>query len=160
MMVETVGAETILAIVEALPIHVGELKESLRTQDADEILRFGVTIDQALWSSYRRSVMRKTALINGKVAAIWGVGGPFLGNIGQPWLITSNEVHKVSPLKFARIYQQEVDNMLKLFPKLVNWVDNDYTAAIRVLDIVGFTIEEPEPMGKYNAQYRKFSIEG
>lgn len=147
----------VVSIVESIGPHTVSLKDRLRPQDAQEILRFGITVQHALWYSYRNSLIRKTALIDGTVAAMWGCNGIFMGRVGTPWLLTSPEVHKVSPLKFTRIYQQEVVKMLKMFPRLENYVDAEYSGAIRLLEIIGFTVEEPQKMG--TGMYRKFWIE-
>ncbi len=147
-----------IEIVPTEPWHIGELRGSLQAADAAEILRFGISIKEAAWGTYRKSVIRKTALIDGKVAACWGASGTLLGNNGVPWLLTSVEVTRISPLKFVTIYQQEVYAMLKRFHRLENYVDARHEAAIRVLDIIGFTVEEPVSYGFFHEQYRKFWI--
>lgn len=80
-----------------------------------------------------------------------------MGTVGIPWLITTPKVYRVSPLRFARLYQNEVRAMLNLFPRLENYVAVDYEEAIRLLSVVGFTIGEPERYG--NGMFRKFSME-
>lgn len=146
-----------ISIITTVPGHIVELKANLRQEDAEEILRLGVTVPKALWYSYKHSLIRKTALIDGVVAACWGLGGIFLGKVGQPWLMTTPEIKRVSSLKFARIYQQEVIEMLKLFPKLENYVDAEYAGAVRLLEIIGFTVQSPESFGT-GGMYRKFEM--
>lgn len=148
-----------IEILTTTPVHLRMLAEVLRPEDRQEILAFGASPEKGLWRSYRSSVLRKTAFVDGQIAAIWGLRGKFMGSTGQPWLLTSHAVHKISPLKFTRIYQQEVKQMLDLFPKLMNVVDASYISAIRLLDIVGFKIHEPEPWGTKGELYRKFEIE-
>lgn len=147
-----------VSIVDAIGPHTVSLKDNLRVQDAQEILRFGITVQHALWYSYKHSLIRKTALIDGTVAAMWGCHGTFMGTTGMPWLLTAPEVKKVSPLRFCRIYRNEVEKMLKIFPVLSNYVDATYGAAVRMLENAGFTLFEPEPMGNNGALYRKFEI--
>lgn len=146
----------VIEIVRTTPQHLRELAPKLRAEDEAEILAFGLTLEKALWRSYKSSVMRKTALIDGEVAAVWGVCGHFLGTVGAAWLLTGSAVDKVSPLKFTRIYQQEVKEMLHLFPKLSNIVDADHSAALRLLDIVGFTLGEPKIMGSKGKLFVRF----
>lgn len=148
-----------VTIIDSLPEHVAVLKSNLRAEDANEILRFGVSIQHALWRGYRQSVYRKTALIDGVPVAMWGCCGIMLGNKSQVWLLTTVDVHKISPLRFVRIYQDEVYKMLKLFPMLENYALAEYDAAIRLLDICGFSMDKPEPMGTHGAMHRKFWIE-
>lgn len=147
-----------IEITDALPVHVEYMKSNLRKDDANEILRLGMTIQHSLWRGYRESVYRKTALVDGIPSAMWGVQGSLLGSKGRIWLMTSPEVYKVSPLCFARLYQEEVHKMLKIFQRLENFVDSSYTAAIRLLDITGFNIGDPEPIGVNGAMYRRFWI--
>lgn len=145
-------------IVESTPEHVRALAAELRPADRNEIEIYGFPTNKALWRSYKNSILRKTAFVEGKIAAMWGCGGTPMGEIGQPWLMTTDAVHQVSPLFFARVYQREVLKMLKLFPKLVNYVDAGYTSAVRLLDIIGFKLGEPEPLGK-GGLFRKFELE-
>lgn len=145
-------------ILPSTTTHVRELVDKLRPADRHEVERYGFPPNKAIWRSFKGSFMRRTAFIDGEIAAMWGVGGTLMGEIGQPWLLTGGAVEKISSLRFARIYQQEVLRMLKVFPVLVNYVDTDYTKAIRLLDIVGFEIGEPEPIGPNKAIYRKFEM--
>lgn len=147
----------IVKIVTTLPSHIAALKVNLRCEDVNEILHLGVSVQHALWYSYRRSLIRKTALIDSMVAAAWGVHGTFMGKTGVPWLLTSPKVKQISPLKFAKIYQEEVLQMLKIFQRLENYVHAEYDSAVRLLEIIGFTVEEPQAMR--DGMYRRFWIE-
>jgi hypothetical protein len=60
------------------------------------------------------------------------------------------------PLAFVLYYRQEVRAMLKLFPVLENIVDADYTQAVKLMELVGFTVSDPQPMGKNGKMFRKF----
>lgn len=146
-----------IEIVSATAVHIRELMDTLREADRLEIESFGLSANKGLWLSYRRGLYNKCALVNGKVAAVWGLCGTHLGYTGQPWLLTSNEVYKISPLKFAKIYQKEVYKMLELFPLLENYVAVEYEKAIRMLSIVGFDIGEPEKWGK--GMFKRFTME-
>lgn len=145
-----------VTIILASAAHIRELRETIRDGDRKEIESFGFTSAKGLWKSYKNGLMNQTGLIDGKVAAVWGVGGVYLGDVGQPWLLTSPEVYKISPLRFARIYQKEVIKMLELFPRLMNYVAADYPEAIRLLSIVGFQLAEPEKIGR--GMFRKFEM--
>lgn len=153
---EPLATSPVITLVPTTIAHVRELKESMRSADRREIEGTGFSSSQGLWRSYKSGLMNTTGLIDGKVAAIWGVGGAYMGTLGQPWLLTSEEVKRISPLQFARIYQKEVHKMLKLFPRLVNYVAADYEEAIRLLSIVGFDLHPPEKIGR--AFYHKFEM--
>lgn len=148
--------EPVIEIVPTETRHIRELQRTIREKDRKEIENYGFTCNKGLWRSYKTGLRNMTALFDGKVAAVWGVGGSYMGGTGQPWLLTSDEVYKISPLKFTRIYQKEVYKMLELFPYLMNYVDAGYNEAVRLLQIVGFELGEPEKLG--NGMYRKFSM--
>lgn len=145
-----------IQLVSTTPAHIRALGETIRRDDKREIESYGFTCAKGIWRSYKQSLMNRCALVDGKVAAVWGVAGTFLGDTGQPFLLTSYESEKISPLRFAKIYQFQVYEMLKLFPSLVNFVLADYSKAVRLLQIVGFTLGEPEMLGQ--GLYRKFSM--
>lgn len=150
-----------IEIVETIPAHVLELRETLREEDASEICKFGIPIRKALYRSYKNAIMCRTGLIDGRVGAIWGLGGVLLGEVGRPWLLTGSAVKEISPLTFARIYAQEVQEMLGHFPVLENWVDASYTKSVRLLKIIGFTLDEPMKIQglKTEALFMKFHME-
>lgn len=146
----------LITILPTVPPHLRELAAVLRPEDEREILAFGITPEKALWRSYKASLWAKTVYIDGQIAAIYGIGGTLLGDPARPWLLTSEQVKKISPLKFARHYQAEVKEMLKIYSKLSSIVDADYSAAIRLLEIIGFEVSAPEKMGNQGRMFRRF----
>ena len=144
-----------ITIVPSTLKHVRELSETMREADKNEMSRLGVAPHKALFYSFKFSILRRTALIDGKVAAMWGVYGVPTGITGQPYLLTSPVSETVSPLKFAKIYMNEVNQMKKLFPVLQNYVDASYTGAVRMLKLAGF---ELEPVTLNGNDFYKFSM--
>ncbi len=143
-------------IVPATADHVRQLKDTMREKDKKEIESFGIPPKRGLWNSYKQGLMNKTMLVDGNVAAIWGCGGTYLGEIGHPWLLTSCELDKVLPVKIFRMYRAQAVDMLQVFHRLENYVEASYHKSIRLLSLSGFTIGEPEPFGK--GMFRKFSM--
>lgn len=154
------AAEKLKSSIRIVPTRAQDIRDiadKLRDGDLKEMLAMGYP-HRILWRSYKRSFMTKTAFIDGDIAAVWGVGGTPLGGEGNPWLVTTEAVNKISPLAFARIYQDEVIRMINIFPQLANYVDASYNKAIRLLDIVGFSLGEPEPMGKNGEMFIRFEM--
>ena len=158
---EMAGNSMAIEIIDTTREHLTELSKTIREADKKEINCFGITIAQALLVIHKEAVWGRTALIDGKVGAIWGLGkgGSDSGQVGKPFLLTSKEVLTIPPITFVRIYKKELDYMLQLFPKLVNYVDSTYNESIKLLRICGFTIGEPEPFGINGHMFRKFSME-
>jgi len=137
---------------------VRELSNILREKDRQEALNAGVEPHKALYHSFKQGIYRRTAFVDGMLAAMWGVAGVTLGLIGQPYLVTSKHVEDISPIKFARIYRQEVEEMKKFFPILENYVDASYNEAVRMLEIAGFKIDNPIELGPNKTLFYRFSI--
>lgn len=133
-------------IVTSLSLHALELSKTLREKDKREVLGLGVTPRKALFYSYRHAILRRTALIDDEVAAMWGVAGTPLGMTGTPYLLTSPLVERITPREFVRIYREQLKDMKNLFPILENYVDASYTEAVRLLLLSGFEIKESKIM--------------
>jgi hypothetical protein len=143
--------------------HIYELAETLRDQDRSEILNLGFGVKKALWRAYRNSIMCKTALVADKVAAVWGLGiglragvSP-LSDLGVPWLHTSAAIERV-PVSFVRVAKAELAAMRKLRPRLESFVAADYAQAIKFLRLLGFAVENSEPIGLNGARYCRFHM--
>jgi len=147
-----------ITTINTEPNHLRILSNTMRPADRAEIEKFGWSVNKGLWRSYKGSLICKSIFVEGELAAIFGIGGGAMSDIGTPWLITTYACEKVSPLAFARTFQKEVLKMLQLFPVLANFVDASYDKAVKLLENCGFTIGEPEELGGHGELYRKFSI--
>lgn len=143
-------------IVDTNRYHLLALRGRLRAGDCLEIAATGASQARAIWRSYRASVVSRTGIVDGKVAAVWGCAGPVLGGVGEPWLLTAPEVERV-PLRFVRQGREELARMLSLYPVLQNYVAADYKQACRFLEVLGFTLGEPIACGPHMALFRQFT---
>lgn len=135
---------------------VSLLNADLRIKDKEEATRLGLDPEEVLRLSYEHAVYRKTALSGNTVLAMWGVCGTPFGVIGTPYLLTSEAIYSVSPIRFARIYMREMKIMSEMFPILENYVDPTYESSVRMMEISGFKLEEPV---LYNDKLiQKFSV--
>ena len=132
-----------LEIIPSTSEHVRELSKTIRQADKEEAIAAGLVPHKALFYAYKRAFYRRTALINGNVAAMWGVLGSPLGVLGQPYLVTGEYVSDIRPTEFVRAYKNEVQIMSKMFSLLENYVDARYTSAIKLLKLAGFEVSEP-----------------
>lgn len=144
-----------IEIVDTTISHVRHLRKSLRNSDKQEIINAGFDPSRICMYTYKVSLWRRTGLIDGEPAAMWGVRGNLLGLVGQPYLLTTNRINLISPLKFAKIYIKEVEEMKKLFPVLENYVDASYIGACRMLKLAGFDLE---PVEINNNKFYRFSL--
>lgn len=145
-------------IVETEPHHVAELVRTMRQADQEEQRGLGMTPPDMLAFSLRSSLWIRTALVGGDVAAIWGLGGGVMDPRGIPWLLTAAPIERL-PVTFLKVSRRIVAEMLDHKPHLSNFVAADYNAAVRYLKILGFRMEEPQPMGPEGKMYRLFWME-
>ena len=143
-------------ILPATPDHADYLRDNLRPGERHEIACLGATPAEALRASLAGSIFARTAILDGRIAAMWGVGGSPLGGVGEPWLLTAVDVERV-PVKMVRTARAEVGAMLGLFPILTNYVTAEYRQACRFLEVVGFRLGPAFPFK--GALWHEFRME-
>lgn len=134
-----------LEIVPAHPRHMAELAMRLRAGDRGEIVTMGLDVDTALSVTWRESMMTHAATVDGRLAAVWGVGGAALGGCGRPWLLTTPafELLKFQAVRHGRM---EIRRWLEVYHRLENYVLAEYRAACRLLEVLGFNLDAPVPL--------------
>lgn len=144
--------------VHIVPSDIGDvyrLASHMREDDRLEAVGLGGNPTQLLRASYRSALLRKTAFVDGEIAAMWGLGGVALSDEGTPWLVTAPAVERI-PVFFVKQARQETEKMLALRATLRNVVLASYDRACRFLHVVGFSLGDPEPMGPNDVLYRRF----
>ena len=144
--------------IDVVPTQARDLRAiaaSMRAADAAEAMAMGMTPERALWGSFHRSIFCHTAFVDGRAAAVFGLCGNLLDEVGFPWLATTPAIELI-PKTFVRCARLEVGLMLAAKPRLVNWVDASYYRAQRLLTAIGFTLSAPEPFGPNGEPFRKF----
>jgi hypothetical protein len=144
-------------IVPAETAHVYALAANLRAGERMEAAALGIDPRRALRQCYRAATYVRTALVDGELAAMWGLGGAALADIGYPWLLTTAAVLRV-PISMAVIARQEVAAMLRIAPRLAGHVAADYGQAVRFLALLGFTLDPPAPFGRRGEMFRRFYV--
>jgi hypothetical protein len=147
-------------VVPALLHHVDAIAATMRPMDAAECWSLGVAPLDGLRQSCAASLACWTALEAGRPIAMWGVSAAeMMGRTGCPWLLGSERLgaHR---RQFLRESRARLAPMKAMFPRLENHVLADYRASVRWLAWLGFTLDDPAPMGPFGAQWRRFWMEG
>jgi hypothetical protein len=121
---------------------IGKLCGTLRYDDLMEITCFGVRPFVVIRKCFKQSHYRKTALVEGRLAAMWGLGGVMLGGKGEPWLLTAPAIER-APLAFVREARVEVARLCDMSRHLEGYCAASYVKAHRLLRILGFNLDEP-----------------
>lgn len=160
---ETALAANIAAQPRGLAVRPSEMADvyalaaNLRAADRAEVESLGIDVRVGIRRSYRNAVLRKTYLIDGEVAAMSGLCGPLLGDIGEPYLMTAPAVETM-PVTFLKQARTSLAGMLQLKRRLEVQVDANYTKACRLLEVLGFTLGPPRPLGPHDALFRKCTM--
>lgn len=129
-------------IAEAQFSDIGKLCGSLRYDDWSEITCFGIRPFVAIRQSFKTSHLRRSVFVEDELAAMWGLSGVMLGDLGEPWLLTSPAIEKI-PVSFVKEGRREIAQMLTLYRRLEGLTTQSYSRAHRFLEVLGFTLTEP-----------------
>lgn len=142
-------------IVPAERVHIPLMVRHLRAQDLEEVTCLGLSPRRALRDSFKTSLFRRSAFVDGEIAAMWGVSGGIIDNFGVPWLLTTPAIERV-PLAFIKEARREVFEIMETKQRIENYVLASYTRAIRFLMLMGFEIGEPARIGPDQTLFRRF----
>jgi hypothetical protein len=134
------------------------LARNLRDGDRLEVASLGFTPIQGLRRTFYSALYRRTALIDGEIAAMWGLSGTAFGHTGHPWLMTAPLIERL-PVSFLREARREIGRMARTHRCLEGWVAAQYTMACRFLEALGFTLGAVEEIGPRKAKFRRFGME-
>lgn len=149
-----------MAIVTTRPSVVTDiyrLAATLREADRAEVESLGFTARDAIRRSYRNGMLRTTYLVDGEIAAMSGLCGALLDDIGAPYLLTA-PIAATVPIAFVKCARQAVDRMLLHRSRLEGYVAARYTGACRLLETLGFDLSEAFPLGPTSEPFRKYSM--
>ena len=136
---------------------VEALVRQVRDKDRLEAEALGMSVDKALYLTFKYGLIRRTVTLDGEVIAMFGVSGTPLSLVGRPYFVSGKGIGRLSPIKIARIYKREVSTMNSLFPILENYVDANYEEAVRLLKITGFELTPQKINGNDFYKYRMVS---
>lgn len=145
-------------IVEAELWHAEYIGEHMRQADIDEIKAWtgGDPLPSTV-AGLSGSTMCWTAMVDGVPAAIFGVYPiSALTRVAAPWLLGTDMTKKVRR-RFITEGKKYVDEMLRLFPVLINYVDKRNDQSIRWLMWLGFDFVHEIP-GKSGDPFLRFEM--
>ncbi len=139
-------------IVPATAEHIRLAARNLRPMDRAEIEGRGYCVRHLMNQLYRQSLMKRAALLDDRVAAVWGLYGAMIADEGQPWLFTTPEVER-RKMDFFRETRRQIEEMMMSKRRLSTCVLASYTQSTRFFSKLGFQIGEPNLMGVDGSPY-------
>lgn len=126
--------------IDTIPAHLQQLFDNMQPELGETMYVSGVSSKKALWSAYRQSFICKSVFINGEIAAIFGISGVMFGQTARPWIAMASEADDY-PMRVAFAYRRELKAMSGMFPILEDFVEENNEKAIRMLQLMGFQVE-------------------
>jgi hypothetical protein len=130
------------AIIPATHAHCRALVLTLRPEDRAEVDSAGIPARHLVAQLYRGSYRRETAVVDGEVAAVWGMRGSLIGTSVEMWLMTTPAVARL-PIAFFREARRILAEVLETKHVVVSRCGAEYHAAIRFFRMLGFDIGAP-----------------
>lgn len=143
------------------PGDIEHIVKHLRPADRAECAALGeYDVAGAIQRGLDSSVHSWVATANGEPALVMGVTplGSLLADTGSPWMLGT---HLVTKYGHALIRQSPayIDQMLRAFPHLLNFVHAENTRAVRWLKRTGFVLSPAAPYGPHGALFHRFDME-
>lgn len=134
------------------------LAAGMRAADRLEVSLCGHEPEEGVRRSIASSTHAWAARIGGELICILGVAPvSMLGGVGSPWLLGTDLVARW-PAAFMRQARDGVQEMLRLYPHLINFVHVDNALAIAWLRRAGFRLHAPILYGPRRAPFHPFEI--
>jgi hypothetical protein len=138
--------------------HADELAPNLREGDMLEGKALGLEPLTALRESLANSEVSWAFLLDGEVAALFGVlPVPHSPGCGWVWMLSGRACDK-HKRAFLRAGREVVPALLEHYSILCNAIDARYTGALRWARWMGFTVRDAVPLGPHGLPFHPFMI--
>lgn len=125
------------------PLDVYEAESATGKPIKDVLLEHVNTLDDCM-----------VGLIDGEVCAMFGCAQVTNGS-GMPWFLASEEAFK-NPFLFMSMAKVHVDTWRNDYSYLYNYVHANNKRAIKMLDHLGFKLDEKKPYGVKEDLFHRF----
>ncbi len=143
-----------IRIVPALPVHVGILSAQLSESERACFASLGRDARRVIRGFFRQSSYRRTALIEERPIAIWGITGSLCSSSGILWLRLGDRARDL-PRLVVELAREELAQMLETRRELVCYIDASDTRAQRFASFFGFDLDEPAVIEGSNFSARR-----
>ena len=142
------------------PAALKFIADNMRKADADEVWASGrYTPTEAIELSVRGSKKLVVVYADDTPLTVLGVvPRGVLSDVGIPWLLSAEQALNYKR-EFLKLSPPVIDEMLDIYPKLVNHVHSKNKLSIRWLKWLGFTIEDPELIRTTGELFHRFHME-
>lgn len=130
--------------IEARAYHCGQMCRLLRIEHQEAVAQIGIDAHRELRARFEASVFRRAWLINGKLAALFGVTGGMLSSGGFLWLALSVEAQR-HPVAIVKEGRRQLDDIMRTKRELATTILGHDHAALRLAIFFGFHVSDHGP---------------
>lgn len=131
----------VVEIRRAVMADIPLVSEALRDAERKAVAETGRSVEEVVRYCFANSSRRRTALVDGEIAAMWGCGGPLLGTYGEPWLFATKAIER-APMTAVKVARRELDAMGRMFPVLSGILYRADARACRFAERMGLRITQ------------------
>jgi len=98
------------------------------------------TVPEIVLYTFETGTQAWAAEVNGALVAIWGVSPlSVLTGVGYPWLFLARDI-PVRASTVSTVARWAMREMMKIYPRLLGGVDNEFLASVRFAKHLGFKV--------------------
>ena len=137
---------------------IGHVARHIREPERRDFLRHFESVEEGLAHGVQQSRRVGYALLDGRPVAVFGLARSEARGVLHPWLALTKETaeHPYLVMKYARKW---FDHHKKAAPRLYNLVPCEDDAAVRFLEVLGFTVDFDNVHEVEGGDYYFFSYE-
>jgi hypothetical protein len=139
---------------------IDHISQNARREDIEELDALdGTNVADALASTPYLFENSQVWEVEGKPICIFGVN-PLeqFNSVGVIWLLATEDFQKYARL-FAVKCKNVTNQMIENYDYVFNYVHAENEVSIKWLQWLGFTVHDPEPLGKDGANFHRFDID-
>jgi hypothetical protein len=125
------------SIVPASIRHIKPMAARLRAAACITLQGFGYEPRRALHRVFLNSFYCRTAMVEGRPVAMWGITGTLLNDAAYVWLVMSDDIANI-PRSITREAKTELSRIMENYREIATTVLPDDEAAIRFAVYLGF----------------------
>jgi len=133
-------------VVPASILHVRPLAKRMRAASAASVAGYGFNPREGLRRSFVNSHHCRTALVDGRPIAMWGLIGPLLAGETFAWVVLTEEAAEI-PFSVVREARRALATAAESYETVRAAIFPDDAGAIRFATFMGFVEDGRAPLG-------------
>lgn len=130
-----------LEIVDGKRHHCGRMSRNIRSEQKGISLFYVASVHKTIYQHFQRSIICKSAILDGKVVSMGGMQSDFISDTAYVWFAVADGCECI---RFS-IIKELIKNIRHVFVtknKIISLTDIDDRIALRMAKFLGFKISQ------------------